>query len=80
LRLRLGEEKALHPVAILFFKQGKLLRSFDAFRNHVHRECMGQSDHRIDNCRIISLCIEIFDETAIDLEGLNRKLFQITQR
>ena len=72
---RPAEIKPLEFITAVLRQKGKLFGRLDAFGDDMQLEAMGQSDDRFDNCFIIGVGPDIFNEGAVDLQYVDRELF-----
>src|SRR6202043_3492500 len=75
-----ADEIALYRVAALIGEEAQLLLGFDALGDDRHLEAVAKADHGPDDRRRLRIAPEIDDESAVDLDLVERKRLQIAQR
>src|SRR4051794_34988379 len=76
-RRRSADEIALHHVAAFVGEEAELFLGFHAFGNDRYMQTVTQADHRANDRRRLRVASEVHDETAIDLDLVERKRLQI---
>src|ERR1700761_6669072 len=79
-RQRLADQIALHRVAALVGQEGKLLQRLDTFGHQRHAEAMAEIDHGGDDRGRLWVAAEIDDESAVDLDLVERERLQVAER
>src|ERR1700736_2947823 len=79
-RRRFADKIALHRIAALLREETKLLLGFHALRDDRHFEAVAKADHRANDRRRLRIASEIDDESAVDLDFVERKRLKIAQR
>src|SRR5687767_8644541 len=77
-RQRPVEVIALAELARELLQPVHLVRGFDPFGGHVHRQAGGQRDDRADDLGVTAL-VHSTDERAVDLDRLKRKVVEVAQ-
>src|SRR5436190_3344053 len=79
-RQRFADEITLHRVAALIRKEAELLLGFHALGDDGHLQAVAETDDGPDDRRRLRIPSEIDDEGAVDLDLVERKRLQVTQR
>src|ERR1700716_2957209 len=79
-RQRFAEEIALHRVAALVGEEAELLLGFPALRDDRHFEAVAKADDGAHDRGRLRIASEIDDESAVDLDLVERKRLQIAER
>jgi hypothetical protein len=76
-----SEEVALSKGASQVGQHGGLLGSLDTLGDHAcEAECGRDADHRFGQFPVPRVVNEVADEGFIDLEDVNREVFEVAQR
>ena len=76
---RSAEIEALCLVAAVCLKKSYLVFRFHALSDHTFLETFGHGDDRADDCRIVCIGGDVAHEGSVNLQGIDRKLFQVAQ-
>src|SRR5258707_9307018 len=75
-----ADEIALHRVAAHLREEAELLLGFHALGDNRHSKAVAKTDHCANDRRRLRIAPEIDDESAVDLDLVERKRLQIAQR
>src|SRR6202521_160938 len=74
-----AEIVALCLVAAMCLKECYLSFCFHAFGDNALPETLSHGDHRTNDCGVVRVCVDVTYEGLVDLQGIDRKLFQVAQ-
>ena len=74
-----AELVALCLVAAMCLKECYLSFCFRAFGDNALPQAFSHGDHRADDRAVVRVCGDVTYEGLVDLQGIDRKLFQVAQ-
>jgi hypothetical protein len=72
--------KTLNLVTTQPGKTVQLIAVFNTLRNHPQIKALGHGDDGLNDCRITLVAIDVDYERSVNLDPVDRKMFQIIER
>ena len=79
-RQGMAEKKTLGCCAAPVAEHGTLVNVFNPFCHCLQMHAVGHGDDRLYNGTVFMTAGQVVDKGTVDLETVNRKMFQVTER